>query len=561
MNDTDLQLLERFGRERAEDAFAEIVRRHLGLVFSAALRQVRSPHLAEEVAQSVFTDLARQAHRLAPGSILSAWLYQVTRRTAIDVVRREARRQAREQAAYALAAMNATDFSCQSPTEGDPDWDQIAPMLDEAMHSLGEPDRAAVLLRFFENKSLLEVGQVLGTSEEAARKRVSRAVERLRAFLSKRGVAVGASGLAVLLSAHAVEAVPAGLAATITTSATVAGATLVATGTATLTKAIIMTVLQKSLIVATLATAVGAGIYEACQVSRLRDETQALQRRQAPLAAQVDQLQRERDEATNRLAAAQEALDRANPDKKAGEVLKLRGEVGTLRQRLASTEAKAKAPSTGLGKLMSDPSMKEYIRQAALDKLRSMFTPLFDELNLTPDQRERFLQLQADKSTNFFAQVLAVSQGNPDQIKATQAASAEASDEINNQLRGLLGDAGYARYDAFGDEIPAQTTLSLLDSQLSGNPLSQDQRARLLQAINAEPNELTRGIGGSPDLAFTGSQADVDSFLQRVTDSNQHIAQQASAFLSPDQLTALNTVLANGIKTRQLQGAALMQPH
>src|SRR6266511_129550 len=108
MSDTDLQLLARYTRHQAEDAFAEVVRRHLDLVYCAALRQVRSPQLAEEVAQSVFINLARHAHRLAPDTILTAWLYQVTRREAIDVVRREARRQLREQIATEIHAMNAT---------------------------------------------------------------------------------------------------------------------------------------------------------------------------------------------------------------------------------------------------------------------------------------------------------------------------------------------------------------------------------------------------------------------------------------------------------------------
>src|SRR5437763_7556385 len=108
MSDTDLELLARYTGQRAEDAFGEIVRRHLDLVYSAALRQVRSPQLAEEVAQSAFTDLARNAHRLAPETVLTAWLYQVTRRTAIDAVRREARRQLREQIATEMNAVNAT---------------------------------------------------------------------------------------------------------------------------------------------------------------------------------------------------------------------------------------------------------------------------------------------------------------------------------------------------------------------------------------------------------------------------------------------------------------------
>jgi RNA polymerase sigma factor (sigma-70 family) len=198
MTGNDLDLLREFTGNQSQDAFTALVHRHLNLVYCAALRQVRSPQLAEEVAQSVFTDLARVAHKLKPNTVLTAWLYEVTRRTAINVVRGEARRQLREQIATHMNAINA------APS----DWAQIEPLLDEAMHALDETDRAAVLLRYFENKSLREVGQTLGASEDAAQKRVSRALERLRAFFSKRGVTVGASGLAVILSAHAVQAAP-----------------------------------------------------------------------------------------------------------------------------------------------------------------------------------------------------------------------------------------------------------------------------------------------------------------------------------------------------------------
>ncbi|HTD67135.1 MAG TPA: sigma-70 family RNA polymerase sigma factor [Candidatus Limnocylindria bacterium] len=213
MSETDLELLARYSRQNAEDAFAEIVRRHLGLIYSAALRQVRSPQLAEEVAQSVFLKLARHARELASGAILTAWLYQVARREAVDVVRREASRHLREQIAMEMNAINATD---------DP-WVHIEPFLDEAMHSLDETDRAAVLLRYFENKSLREVGATLGTSDDAAQKRVSRAVERLREFFSTRGIAVGASALALILSANAVHAAPVALVQTINTVALAQG--------------------------------------------------------------------------------------------------------------------------------------------------------------------------------------------------------------------------------------------------------------------------------------------------------------------------------------------------
>jgi len=261
MSDTDLELLARYIRQHssrrnpmeadAQDAFAEIVRRHLDLVYSAALRQIRSPQLAEEVAQSVFTDLAHNANRLAPDTVLTAWLYQVTRRTAIDVVRRESRRQLREQIATEMNVINATSD----------DWAHIEPLLDEAMHALDDTDRTAVLLRYFENKSLREVGQALGTSDDAAQKRVSRAVERLREFFAKRGVTIGASGLVVVISANAVQAAPVGLAATISTAAALAGITVVTSATATAVKAIAMTTLHKAIIGTAVIVAVGLGIY------------------------------------------------------------------------------------------------------------------------------------------------------------------------------------------------------------------------------------------------------------------------------------------------------------
>lgn len=228
----EMALLRRFARDGEEEAFAELVRRHLNLVHSAALRQIRSPQLAEDIAQSVFSDLARDATRLKPGTILAAWLYEVTRRTAIDVARREARRQLREQVAVEMNAMNSTSS----------DWAQVEPLLDDAMAALDETDRTAVLLRYFENKSLREVGAALGTSDDTAQMRVSRAVERLRDFFAQRGFTVGTGGLVAVISANAVQAAPVGLAAVISTASVLTGATL------TTTKAIAMTSMQKTLV-------------------------------------------------------------------------------------------------------------------------------------------------------------------------------------------------------------------------------------------------------------------------------------------------------------------------
>ena len=321
-NASDLELLARYTRHHAEDAFANLARRHVDLVYSAALRQVRSPQLAEEVAQTTFTKLARVAPQLAPDTILTAWLYQVTRREAIDVVRREARRQLREQIATELNTMNATTA----------DWAHIEPILDEAMAELDDTDRAAVLLRYFENKSLREVGATLGTSDDAAQKRVSRAVERLRELFAKRGITVGTSGLAVVISANAVQAAPVGLAITISTAAALAGTTLATTTTAAVIKTITMTTLQKTVITATLAVVAGAGIYEARQAAQLREQVQMLQQQETTQAEQNTQMQSERDDAMRKLAllADENALSKSNHS----ELLRLRGEVALHRQQL-----------------------------------------------------------------------------------------------------------------------------------------------------------------------------------------------------------------------------------
>jgi RNA polymerase sigma factor (sigma-70 family) len=326
---SDLELLQDYALNKSEESFAELVRRHLNLVYSAALRQVRSPQLAEEVAQSVFTDLARNAHRLAPDTILTAWLYQVTRRTAIDVVRREARRQSREQIASEMNAMNATAA----------DWTHIEPFLDEAMHALDDTDRAAVLLRYFENKTLREVGQAIGTSEDAAQKRVSRAVERLREFFTKRGVTVGASGLAVVISANAVQAAPVGLAVTISAAAVLAGTAVHTSTVIAAAKAIAMTTLQKTLISAALIAAVGTGIYEARQASTLRDKVQALQQQQVSLTGQIARLNSNNESLSNRVAQARGSLSLSSDQLR--ELLRLRGEVGVFRRQQRELEGTA----------------------------------------------------------------------------------------------------------------------------------------------------------------------------------------------------------------------------
>src|SRR6266404_245903 len=208
---TDQELLRDYTERRSEAAFAGLVRRHLDLVYSAALRMVRDPHLAEDVTQSAFMMLAQNARQLAQRPVLSGWLHRTAQNLAVKTVRSDVRRRAREQEAVAMNELLST--------EPDAVWEEIAPHLDNALGELSEPDRDALLLRYFQRQSAREMAQTLGTSEDAAQKRVSRAVERIRELFARRGVTVGASGLVVVLSANAVQAAPIGLSATITATA------------------------------------------------------------------------------------------------------------------------------------------------------------------------------------------------------------------------------------------------------------------------------------------------------------------------------------------------------
>jgi RNA polymerase sigma factor (sigma-70 family) len=220
----DMALLQDYAARNSEAAFETLVSRRVGFVYSAALRQVRDPHLAEEVTQAVFIILAQKAGRISDKTILAGWLFRTTRFAALAQMRAAAKRRQREQEAHMQSELQ--------PTAPDLFWEQMSPLLDEALASLGETDRQAVLLRFFENKSLAEVGSHLGTGENTARKRVSRALEKLHRYFSKRGVSSTTAIIAGAIAANSIQAAPVGLAKSVTAVAIAKGA---AASTSTLT--------------------------------------------------------------------------------------------------------------------------------------------------------------------------------------------------------------------------------------------------------------------------------------------------------------------------------------
>jgi uncharacterized protein (TIGR03435 family) len=206
----DNALLRQCAEQNSETAFATLVARHVDKVYSVALRHTRNTHASEEITQAVFVILARKARALRQHAVLSGWLYETARLTALTYIRSEIRRARREQEAHMQTVLNENESEA---------WPHIVPLLDDALAKLSAADRHAIVLRYFDGKSLGEVGAALGASEDAAKKRVTRAVEKLRGWFTKRGVTLTATALTAAISANSVQAAPPSLAAVVVTAA------------------------------------------------------------------------------------------------------------------------------------------------------------------------------------------------------------------------------------------------------------------------------------------------------------------------------------------------------
>lgn len=332
----DADLLRRYADHADQAAFAELVARRLPLVYSAALRQVGGDaHLARDVAQSVFADLARKAAVLAERPVLGGWLYTSTGYAAAKAVRAEQRRRRREREAQLMEDLTRD-------AEPEADWDALRPVIDAALGELGERDREAVLLRFFENRGFAEIGARLRLGENGARMRVERALDKLHAALARRGIRSSAAALGTALGAHAVVAAPSGLAATIAAAAP-ASATAGVVG-------LLMSVTKLQWAAGTAVLAAGAftGVVQyranaafardVAQLQAMADDVAAeYQRLRAPSAGS-DELERLRAAATELPELQQRTRERID------ELQKLRA---TKAARAKPSPASAKATASG----------------------------------------------------------------------------------------------------------------------------------------------------------------------------------------------------------------------
>ncbi len=205
----DMALLVKYAHGNSEEAFAALVSRHIHLVYSIALRQVLNPQLAEEVTQAVFVILARKSASLSPKTILSGWLCRTARNVSANALTVERRRRQHEQE----ASMESLSNKMESPRL------KIEPLLETAMSGLSAKDHDALVLRFFEGHNFRELSLALGVSEEAAKKRVNRALEKLRVFFARHGVAISTSAILGALSANSVQSAPISLVASVSAAA------------------------------------------------------------------------------------------------------------------------------------------------------------------------------------------------------------------------------------------------------------------------------------------------------------------------------------------------------
>lgn len=370
----DHELLREFVQRRSEDAFSRLVERHLRMVLSAARRMSGDDHLAQDVTQNVFTMFAQKARDIRPPQVVGGWLYNTTRHLAMHAVRGERRRREREEAAVAMQSHE---------THSDPD--RMLEQLEPAMAELDADDRDTLVLRYLEDRNLREVGAEFGISEDAARMRANRALERLRAVLGRKGVSVTSVLLGTALVSSTSSAVPAGLAGAITTAAL--GGTILTTAAIT-TMNWINAKAVTAIIGAAIVAGTGTYLVQQKQISSLRDENQRLLAQQATLTADAEA-------AKNAAQAKANELERAK--KEAGDVVRLRGQVAALtrqrdeerklaaqqlaNQKVASPSAPAKKPANSFVK-----GEVAYVGYATPEAALQTITWATMAGNLTPEQ-------------------------------------------------------------------------------------------------------------------------------------------------------------------------------
>ena len=544
MISTDSQLLRKYFQDGSETAFTELVERHINLVYGAAMRQAGGDvTLAEDVTQAVFTALASKAAQLSRHPTLGGWLYNYVRYATANERRANRRRQRREQASIKMSQENPS-------SEEDRLWEEIRPVLDDVMHDLNEKDRTAVTLRFHEKQSLRQVGEALGLTENAARMRVGRALDKLRNLLIQRGVTSTNSTLAAALGVGATFCAPPGMAATIATKALTANACVGAATTTTAISTIMKTTHLKITLAAAFITAgVGLPVWQESRIETLRQEKGSLQ-------TELDELPDLRAEVERLKAAAatkpDPALELENENLAAKrEIAGLRGRLNVALSQLARQKAEAPtaedlaATSPAIQKVM-DASM----RMAAHTQTLAKLPRLTEKLSLSKSQEEDvrdILQRQHDQIIGLSEKMLT------GEVKLGEMPK-KAEDFVNPmaEIQALLTPEQKEAYQDYQrEEHSANARLAangeLLQIQDSLG-LTQEQQDKAFQALYEHTFDVMTGQKSTPAKP---PSANSDFALDYASSMQWSLDQKAKALegvLTPEQLEKYRQLQAEQLK-------------
>ena len=544
----DRELLRQYVEGRSEDAFTQLVREHLNLVYSAALRETNGDGAqAEDLAQAVFTELARKSAKLVGHSSVAGWLYTTVRHLAANLRRSEQRRRNREEEAQTMNELLSED----APEA----WQQIRPVLDDVLHELKETERAAVVLRFLENRSLREVGSALGLQENAARMRVERALEKMRGLLARRGITSTMAGLTAALAFSVVTPAPEALAMTVASAALASGAL---GGSTTLTLIKLMSISKATAIGALVVVGIAVPAWQQTRLNHVQAQNEQMRAREAELNGQQTQITALRAEMDRlrKLEADQGELARLRQwqAQTEPELLRLRGMAGVARRANAESEslrAQLARQASESGTNPMSGAMADAMKLAMDQQVEGRLSRLKASLNLTPEQEESARDILKRQAQAMSAGMQQAFTGKYD--KEELARLSKNAGNTDEQIKGLLTaeqKAAYPNYQqeegAYNARMAANTELMSLQATVG---LSPDQLDRAFAALyEANYNQIT-GSAKPPQ----GNQAEVMQWtLDQKAKALQPILTPAQ-FDNYQQQQAIQAKLAKDIFSKMQQ--------
>jgi RNA polymerase sigma factor (sigma-70 family) len=510
----DAELLRRYAEENSEAAFAELVPRHIDHVYSTALRLVSGDtHRAKDVTQMVFVSLARKASALTRHPVLAGWLYTATHHAAAQVVRGEARRRRHEEEAHMMNEILKDNVAGTNV-----DWARVRPVLDATLRELGERDREAVVLRFFAQRPFAEIGRALRVSEDAARMRVERAVEKLRLQLVRRGVNSSAGALAFMLETQAVGAAPSELAASITNAACAAGVSVGPPG-------LVAQFMAETKVAVGVASALACvlGVVGVNQYAERRDAHAA--REEA--ARRAETMTREVRALTARATQEEGSVDdlKRRMEQQRAESTAARSSTTPVNETAPTKKGPRQTPvEAGNAFLERHPKVKNALDEWANAAVDGTWHGFYLARGLTAAQIDEFRYLVRSRS-------FIPGEDAEGQVLQLLTGAYHDQAEIDRRLRTLLGEEGFADYRQRMEQQWGRQVANAVAGALcfSDTPLSEAQHGRLVETMTRHRAPPAPGSRSPVNFDWTGAVS------------------TAAGFLGAQQMTALEAARAQAV--------------